>query len=269
MTALSPKMSYWFVFQNDQMLLVGQNHEQLLLTQDLIAHFSFTFVRQYSLGTMDQTEFFCAEISASDVLPPDVKLVSLRQALEMLDAEWYNAAAKAYSIINWDRNHQFCGRCSTQTEYRATPFERICPACQLVFYPRISPSIIVLIQNGDQLLMARGHHFLPGIYGLIAGFVEAGETLEDAVHREVKEEVGIKVKNLRYFGSQSWPFPDSLMIGFMADYVSGDLKIDPVEIESAGWYRYDQLPGYPSFRLGIARKLIDAYVDEQVKKAAE
>jgi NAD+ diphosphatase len=120
-----------------------------------------------------------------------------------------------------------------------------------------------LIHRDDQILMARSPHFPPGVYGLIAGFVEAGESVEEAVHREVKEEVGLAIKNLRYFGSQAWPFPDSLMIGFFAEYESGDLLIDHSEIEEAGWYHYDQLPGHPSVTISIAYKLIKAFIAEK------
>src|SRR5690606_2224103 len=128
------------------------------------------------------------------------------------------------------------------TERHAILFERTCPTCHLAAYPRISPSIIVRIHKGDQILMARSPHFAPGIYGLIAGFVESGETLEETIHREVMEEVGIKVKNIRYFDSQPWPFPDSLMIGFTAEHASGDIQVDHHEIEHADWYGKDNIP---------------------------
>lgn len=133
--------------------------------------------------------------------------------------------------------------------------------CHLSFFPRISPSIIVLIKKADHLLMARSPHFLPGVYGLIAGFIDAGESIEEAVHREVKEEVGLKIKNLSYFGSQQWPFPDSLMIAFTADYCSGDITINPDEIEEAGWYKYNNLPGRPQTSVSIASKLIDNFIN--------
>ena len=120
--------------------------------------------------------------------------------------------------------------------------------------------MIVLIHQDDHLLMARSAHFPPGVYGLIAGFVEAGESIEEAVHREVKEEVGLTIKSLVYCGSQPWPFPDSLMMAFTADYEAGEITMDQVEIEDAGWYKYDKLPGLPSMALSIAMKLIDDFV---------
>jgi NAD+ diphosphatase len=208
---------------------------------------------------------YCAEIDSSIDIPDDLIPTPLRQCFEILGMDWYVATAKAISVITWDKNHQYCGRCGNPTIYKSGTFERICNQCSLSFYPRISPSMIVLIKNEDKILMSRSPHFAPGAYGLIAGFLEVGESIEDAVHREVQEEVGLKIKNLRYFGSQSWPFPDSLMIGFTADYDSGDIVLDTNEIESADWYRYDQLPGGPSVSVSIARKLIDHFIAEQQK----
>ena len=134
-------------------------------------------------------------------------------------------------------------------------------ACKLSVYPRISPAVIVLVERGDEILLARSPHFVPGVYSTLAGFVEPGETLEGTVRREIHEEVGVHVDNICYFGSQPWPFPNSLMIGFRADYASGDLTIDGVEIEAAGWFRRDNLPKLP-FKVSIARSLIEAFLAE-------
>ena len=132
-----------------------------------------------------------------------------------------------------------------------------CAGCDLVVYPRISPAIMVLISRGDELLLARSHRFKPGVFSALAGFVEAGETLEQCAVREVREEVGIEITNLRYFGSQPWPFPDSLMVAFFADYAGGTIQPDPLEIEAAGWFLRDALPILPE-PVSIARQLIDA-----------
>jgi NAD+ diphosphatase len=196
-------------------------------------------------------------------LPSGLGSVPLKKALGILGDTWYATAAKAFSILHWDKTHQFCGQCGKPTEAKIGTFERICNHCGISHYPRISPSIIVLVKKEDKIVMSRSLHFPSGAYGLIAGFVEVGETIEDAVHREVKEEVGLAIQNLHYFGSQSWPFPDALMIAFTADYLSGEIMIDQQELESAGWYRYDNLPGYPSSSISIARKLIDQFVKEK------
>ena len=136
------------------------------------------------------------------------------------------------------------------------------PAVRSLQFPRLSPAVIVLVQRGNQLLMARSRHFAPGVYSVLAGFVEPGETLEEAVEREVFEETGIRVKDIRYFGSQPWPFPHSLMIGFTARYAGGEIKINDEEIEDAGWYTADRLPGQPG-KISIARQLIEWFVAKQ------
>lgn len=262
---LTDASKYWFIFQNDQLLLLKSDKRFRIPDSSLLPRLEPFFLRQYKLGVFNGKGCYCAELDSFTALPIEFDAVSLRKAFEILGDEWYTAAAKAYSVINWDKNHQFCGRCGHRTRYKSGAFERICDNCGLSLYPRISPSIIVLIQKNDTILMSRSPHFPPGAYGLIAGFVEAGESIEDAVHREVKEEVDIKVKNLRYFGSQSWPFPDSLMIGFTAEYASGDIHIDQQEIEAADWYSYDNLPGRPSSSISIAKKLIDYFIAKHGK----
>lgn len=253
---------YWFIFQNEQLLLLAHANENKLPEHSAISLLEPSFIRHYKIGVFNHVHCYCAELAPQIPLSPEFNLVPLRKAFEILGPNWFVTAAKAYSIINWDKNHHFCGRCGNITIPHSENFVRICSHCKLEMYPRISPSVIVLIKNQDKILMSRSPHFTPGAYGLIAGFVEAGESLEDAVHREVKEEVSLKIKNLRYFGSQPWPFPDSLMIGFTADYAAGEIIIDTREIETAGWYRYDNLPGRPS-SMSIARKLIDHFIAEQ------
>jgi len=259
---------YWFIFQSDKLLLMKENNEHKLPSLTSLSTLKLNFLRQHKLGKFNKVSCYCAEIDDGITMPASIEAIPLRKAFEILGIDWYSAAVKASSVINWDKNHQFCGRCGNTTVHKQGTFERICNTCGLSQYPRISPSMIVLIRRDDQLLMARSPHFPPGAYGLIAGFVEVGESIEDAVHREVKEEVNIEIKNLRYFGSQSWPFPDSLMFGFIADYAAGELLIDRNEIEAAGWYRYDNMPGRPSTSLSIARRLIDHFVTEQKQKAS-
>lgn len=256
--------AYWLLFQNDH-VLVDKKEDQLPLSLVEITSLQNFFLRQYELGHHDTIPIFCAELNTDFSLPEHLQPVSLKLALSTLNTHWYYWVVKAYSIINWDKNHQFCGRCGNKTIPQKKIFERICKHCSLTFYPRISPSIIVLIQKGEYLLMARSHHFPAGAHALIAGFVEVGENIEEAVHREVKEEVGVTIKNLQYFGSQFWPFPDSLMIAFLADYEAGELNIDKNEIEHANWYRFDQLPGRPSNKVSIASHLIDYFVNTHQK----
>ena len=247
-------MIQWLIIQNNDAILL--NRDNTFPNETEIALLTPYLLRRYQLCK----SIFCAEIDQNTPLSETVYALPLRQALSLLQHTSYGMAVKAYSIIQWDKNHQFCGRCGSPTLHKSPSFERICSSCKLSFFPRISPSIIVLIYSKDQLIMARSPHFLPGIYGLIAGFVEAGESLEEAVHREVYEEIGLKIKNLSYFGSQPWPFPDSLMVAFMAEYASGEIQIDKNEIEAAGWYKYDNLPGRPSTSVSIASSLINHFI---------
>lgn len=270
MPASTSKMEYWCIFRNDQLLVVNKATLPELIQASDMTRLASYLVRKHKLIELDQAIVYGAELLESFVVEGNYQLLPLRKALDSLGREWYGSIAKAFSIVNWDKNHQFCGRCSTKLQDKpaqsTASYERECPACHLLFYPRISPSIIVRIKKGNQILMARSHHFPPGAYALIAGFVEGGESLEEAVHREVFEEVGIHVKNLQYVCSQPWPFPDTLMIAFTADYADGELKINPTEIEDAGWYTWDKLPGRPTSKISIGSKLIDDFIAESQGK---
>lgn len=263
MSKSSSRFEYWFIFQNDSLLLSISKDQMPILSNTDITSIQSALQRQHLIKQIDQFDAYCAELPPDHPLPDHVHTIPVRQALQVLGDDWFELAAKAYGIINWDKHHQFCGRCGQPTKQPSRSFERICTACDHTFYPRISPSVIVLIERGDELLMARSPHFTKGAYGLIAGFIEAGENCEAAVHREVQEEVGIKIHNLQYFGSQAWPVPDSLLMAYTAEYLSGDLQIDPVEIEAAGWYRYTNLPGRPSYSISIGAKLIDHFISQR------
>jgi NAD+ diphosphatase len=171
--------------------------------------------------------------------------------------EAFALAGRATQLLDWQKNHRYCGRCSAPTAMKPDEFVMVCPSCGLMAYPRISPAVMVLISRGDDLLLARSPHFRSGMFSALAGFVEAGETLEQCAVREVREEVGVEITNLRYFQSQPWPFPDSLMLAFFADYAGGEITPDPSEIEEAGWFPRNNLPPLPD-PVSIARRLIDA-----------
>jgi NAD+ diphosphatase len=181
------------------------------------------------------------------------------------EAEWL-AAGRAVQLVEWARTHRFCGRCGTPTEMVAGERSMRCPACGLSAFPRLAPAMITLVTRGEpgpdqEALLARGVQWRIPMYSCLAGFVEPGESLEAAVVREVHEEVGLVVRNPRYQGSQPWPFPHSLMIGFRAEYESGDIVCDETEIVDAQWYRRDELPMIPP-GISIARTLIDGWLAE-------
>jgi NAD+ diphosphatase len=169
------------------------------------------------------------------------------------------AAGRAVQLAAFAATHRFCGRCGRPTRPVAGEHSMRCDACELSFYPRVAPAIIVLIRRGERALLAHAGRFRAGMYSTLAGFVEAGESLEQTLAREVREEVGIEVANIRYFGSQPWPFPHSLMVGFTADYAGGEIRVDGEEIIDARWFSHDELPGLPPHP-SIARKLIDAWL---------
>jgi len=178
-----------------------------------------------------------------------------------LGEEVIQVAGLANQLRLWNLNHQFCGKCGNPTENKTDERAKICPQCGLINYPRLSPAIIVAVIKDKQILLAHSSRFPSKFYSVLAGFVEPGETLETCVKREVREEVGLDVKNICYFGSQPWPFPDSLMVAFTAEYAGGKITTDNCEIADANWFSADNLPDVPP-KISIARELIDWFLNK-------
>ena len=191
---------------------------------------------------------------------PQRQMLGLRASYDILPFGEYYKAGKGYEILNWDQNTRYCPACGVPT-HQISDIGKKCPECRQEFYPHISPAIIVRITKEDSILMVRAHNFRGTFYGLVAGFLEAGETLEECVHREVMEEVGLRIKNLKYFGSQPWPYPSGVMIGFTADYESGEIKLQDEELSAGAFFTKDNLPEIPR-KLSLARKLIDDWLDK-------
>lgn len=256
---------WWFIFVGNQLLVQtgqvnitsGETHHILMGASRPAC--AGQAIRQLFMGHYGEIPCFALEIAADTPLPENSELCGLRGLWGQLSAEQIGLAGQALQLIEWDRCHQFCGRCGQPTVLRDNERSKHCPACGLNHYPRHAPAVMVRITRGDEILLARSPHFAPGMYSVIAGFVDPGESIEQAAHREVMEEVGLTVKNLRYFTSQSWPFPHSLMIAFTADYAGGDICIDDDEIEDAGWYKRDNLPVSP-ITMSISRALIDDWL---------
>jgi NAD+ diphosphatase len=200
----------------------------------------------------------CVAVTLGDAAaePPGYRLAGLRSLFGEMPEAALAVAARAFQVVDWDRSHAFCGRCGTPTRERPGERAKECPACGLVAYPRVSPAMMVLVIRDGDVLLARANRFRNMMYSALAGFVEPGETIEDCVHREVHEEVGIEVDRLEYFASQSWAFPHSLMIAYTAHYAGGALRPDGSEIADARWFSPDALPELPS-PMSIARQLID------------
>ncbi len=179
------------------------------------------------LGALDDVPCWSAEVGRDAVAPEGMQFAPLRGLYGRLSDDLFTIGARPVQIVAWDRTHQYCGRCGTHTEYLAGERATRCPACGLVNYPRMSPAVIVRINRGPELLLAQGNGFANGMYSILAGFVEPGESLEEAVAREVREEVGVALTDIRYFASQPWPFPNSLMLGFTATYAGGEINCRP------------------------------------------
>jgi NAD+ diphosphatase len=249
----------WFIFRDNQILISAPPAGPAIPVCADPADLGVATVRRQYLGTLEGVHCFSAEAAADAPVADGLSWSGLRSLFGLVDDAVFALAGRAIQIMDWDRSHQFCGRCGTPTRASTAERVRVCPACGHLHYPRIAPVVMALVQDGRRLLLARSPRFAPGVYSALAGFVEAGEGLEDSLVREVREEVGVEIAHPRYFASQSWPFPHSLMIAFNCDYAGGEIRVDPAEIESARWFDIDHLPDLPG-RLSIARRLIDATV---------
>ena len=192
-------------------------------------------------------------------LPAGESLLSLRDLYDRVSPTEFADAQRAFQLLYWRRTHRFCGACGGALARKSPECAMTCPTCGLDFFPRLNPVVIVRITRGDRILLARRARGTLPFYSVIAGFVEAGETLEQAVAREIQEEVGLTVNNIRYFASQPWPFPNNLMIGFTAEYAGGEIHVDGEEIGEADWFSRDALPPIPS-RISISRWMIDDFL---------
>ena len=256
--------AWWFVVQDDKVLIRRELTPTTIPLLEDVAGLGLPILRQHYLGRLDGRHCFTVEVPKGVSPPTDMRFEGLRQIYGLTDEAFFALAGRALQIVDWDRTHQFCGRCGSKTRTRPTERAKECPECGLLQFPRLAPAIIVLIQRGREVLLARARRFETPMYSTIAGFVEPGETLEEAVTREVKEESGIAVKEIRYFGSQPWPFPHSLMVGFTAEYASGEIKTSDEENMDMRWFKVDSLPQLPG-KLSIARKLIDSFIEKQSK----
>lgn len=188
------------------------------------------------------------------------EFAGLRSLYPLLSDRAFRIAGRALQLVEWDETHRFCGRCAEPTVPSEREHARNCPRCGLSQFPRLSPAVIMAVTKGDRILLGRPPRLPEGMYSVLAGFVEPGESLEETVAREVREEAGIEVADVRYFGSQPWPFPNSLMVAFTARWAAGELRREPEELDDLGWFAADALPRIPP-RISIARTLIDAFLE--------
>jgi NAD+ diphosphatase len=255
----------WFVFRGQKMLIVmGESKSSPPLVRD-IRDVGICPVREIYVGVLDGIHCYAAEVGESPNPPDDMEFHGLWALHGRLDETFFGVAFRAIHTIEWDRTDQYCSRCGSKNRFKNDERAKECTQCGYVSFPRISPAIIVLVEHDGKALLARSPRFKEGLFSTLAGFVEPGETLEEAVRREVKEEAGVDVKNIRYFGSQPWPFPDSLMIGFTAEYAGGEIEIDDNEILDARWFTAEDMPEIPG-KISISRALIDNFLEKVHKK---
>lgn len=256
----------WCVFVGDQLLVVDNTDHVQLPDSATLQQYNLIPGAPLLLGDLGDRACLLATLHECTAAPPWT-LIDLRSALGRLPQSEAQAAGYAAQILHWDQTSRFCPRCATPTELVQHERARRCPACGLVQYPRVHPAMIVLVYRAGQVLLTRQAAWPAGRYSLIAGFVEPGETLEECVRREVAEEVGVQIDALRYLGSQPWPFPHQIMVGFIARYAGGDLVVDPHELDDARWFDVDALPSLPP-PISIARKILDWYTGSGYNAAA-
>lgn len=251
---------FWFIFYKDQLLLEKKDGAY---TIPCTIEVPFD-IRGKTIHTVSSLGgHFCQACSIDKMIEETDRymMIGLRASYDYIQEDLYKVAGKAHEILHWDKNSQYCPACGVRT-IQTTSICKQCPTCKQEFYPVISTAIIVLIRKGDSILLVHARNFKGAFHGLVAGFLETGESLEECVKREVMEETGLTINNITYFGNQSWPYPSGLMIGFIADYESGEIKLQDEELSSGAFYTKDILPELPR-RLSIARKMIDWWLSQQ------
>jgi len=252
--------AWYFVFSRGELVVKSVQGVPEPVTGDDFRWFDMEVRSKHFLGHYQNRP--CFAVSAHGKPAEGFSSMGLRGLLGRTAQSFFYLAGRAQQVIEWYETHQFCGRCGGDMQEHAHDRAMQCANCQLLNYPRLSPSIIVLITKGDEMLLARNAAWPNGMYSTLAGFVEAGESIEQTVHREVFEEVALRVKNLEYFGSQSWPFPNSLMLGFHAEYAGGDIVCQEEEIADAQWFKPGGLPQIPP-KTAISGWLIQEFLDRQ------
>lgn len=255
--------AWWFIYSGYKLLVNNSSNEAVILVTEMPETLGVDITRRLCFGTFQGLPCYAAEGKLKGEDQGPVAFQELRTLFDRLEDGFFEMALTALHLIEWDKTYQFCSKCRGELKHRKDIRAKECEKCGRLEFPRLSPAIIVLIEKGDTFLLARSPRFAGAFFSVLAGFVEPGESLEAAVHREVLEEVGITVKDVAYFGSQPWPFPDSLMIGFTAQYESGEIRVDGEEVIEAGWYGVKNLPHIPG-KLSIARNLIDWFLEKHL-----
>lgn len=248
---------YWFIFFNNQLLLQKKG-ETYTIPYSINPPVPVKNVLEVSL--LEDMPACTASVDTPLEETAEYLPMGLRASYDYLDPILHKIAGKAYELIYWDQHSRFCPSCGTKTVMQTT-ISKQCPNCKYEIYPVVSPAILVLIRKGDAILLVHARNFRGSFYGLVAGFLETGETLEECVRREVMEETGLEINNITYFGNQPWPYPSNLMVGFIADYVSGTIRLQDEELSEGAFFTKDNLPELPR-KLSLARKMIDWWLKQ-------
>ena len=251
---------YQFMFYRDEILLERQPAGKFTIPFAEEAPFApSSGDNVIDITAIDGSKAKAYRLAAPITNEEGYEMCGLRKSFYKLPSHLYKTAGKCKELLYWDVNTKYCGACGSPLKMN-TPISKKCGKCGKEVWPQLSPAIIVLIHRDNDVLLVHAKNFKGSFFGLVAGFVETGETFEEAVHREVLEETGLKIKNLKYFGSQPWPYPCGIMVGFNADYESGTLRLQKSELSAGSWFNKEDLPEMPE-KLSIARRLIDAWLE--------
>ena len=245
-----------------QEFLTSKNSEFLIFEEDDLKWSEMEMFNKQFIGYLNDQPCYLLEITPESKLDDELVLTPLRNLLGRIPDSLFTVCSRSLQLSEWMRNNQFCGVCGTKMKMHETERAMFCECNNVLVYPRISPCIIVLVTKGEELLLAHNKNFPGTFYSTLAGFIEAGESAESAIHREIFEEVKVRVQNIKYFGSQSWPFPSQLMLGYHAEYLEGEITPDGEEIDLADWFHYKDLPNVPTGNISISGQLIESYLEK-------
>ena len=257
----SSESSVSIVIRNQEFLTSKQS-EILIFEDDDLKWSEMEFIDTQFLGFLNDKPCFIRELTQDSPVSDHAMLAPLRTLLGRMPDALFSICSRSLQLTDWKNNNKFCGVCGSKMKGHESERAMFCECNNILIYPKISPCIIVLVTNGENMLLAHNKNFPGNFYSTLAGFIEAGESAEDAIHREIFEEVKVKVKNIEYFGSQSWPFPSQLMLGYHAEYLEGEIKPDGVEIDNADWFHFENLPQVPTGNISISGQLIESYINK-------
>ena len=242
--------------------ITSKNSDFLIFEEDDLKWSEMEMVNKQFIGYLNDKPCHILEIDEDSKLDNDLILTPLRNLLGRIPDSLFTICSRSLQLSESRRNNQFCGVCGTKMKMHETERAMFCECNNVLVYPRISPCVIVLVTRGEELLLAHNKNFPGTFYSTLAGFIEAGESAESAIHREIFEEVKVRVQNIKYFGSQSWPFPSQLMLGYHAEYLEGEITPDGEEIDLADWFHYKDLPNVPTGNISISGQLIESYLEK-------